>query len=121
MLDCDGQEGLESLRLASREYGNLADTLAVATSKGGGHLYFSWPVNAVVRNVVKVLPGIDVRGEGGYVIVPPSIHPCGMRYEWLGGRESQPIIAAPDWLLGLVLREPVQGLNLGKFETLAIQ
>ena len=120
VLDCDGQDGLESFWLKCKEHG-VIDTLAVRTSNEGTHLYFRWPTNGAVRTAAKVLPGVDVRGEGGYVISPGSIHPDGVQYEWLGDRESQPIADAPDWLLGLALRQPVQSAHLGECGTAAIQ
>jgi bifunctional DNA primase/polymerase-like protein len=99
----DGQDGLQSFRDLCRQHGGF-DTLGTRTSSEGSHLYFRWPSNGhVVRNSAKKIGrGIDIRGEGGYVIVPPSHHPSGAAYVWLGDREFQPIIDAPRWLLALV-------------------
>ena len=49
----------------------------------------------------KVAPGIDVRGDGGYVLAPPSIHPSGKRYEWSVDCTST-FAPAPEWLLAKI-------------------
>ena len=51
-------------------------------------------------SVSKIAPGIDVRGDGGYVLAPPSIHPTGRRYEWSVDCASS-LAEAPAWLLSL--------------------
>jgi hypothetical protein len=98
VLDVDGQVGLESfwdLSASDRQF----DTLGVKTSRGT-HLYFTFPSDSTIKNSVsKIGKKLDIRSTSGYVLVPPSIHPNGTAYEWLGGREGQPIVAAPNWLL----------------------
>lgn len=77
-LDLDVKNGLNgpaSLMKLQGEHGELPGTWTVRTRSGGLHLYWSWPVSGVVRNSVGeggrgVAPGIDVRGEGGYVRAP---------------------------------------------------
>ncbi len=60
-----------------------ASPLIVATGGGGVHLYYAMPASGEVRNRAGVLGRkIDVRGEGGYAVAPPSRHPNGGRYEW---------------------------------------
>jgi hypothetical protein len=75
-------------------------TLAQRTARGW-QMFFRWPAVGVIRNSARRLaPGLDVRGEGGYVLVPPSVHPSGVRYEWIvSGAEITP---APAWLLAMV-------------------
>jgi len=52
-----------------------------------------------VRNSVsKLAPGIDVRGDGGYVLAPPSVHPSGRAYAWSVDCAGA-IARAPDWLV----------------------
>jgi hypothetical protein len=52
-----------------------------------------------LRNRVGLAPGIDLRGEGGLIIAPPSIHPSGKAYAWIEGRgPDRPLAALPDWL-----------------------
>jgi hypothetical protein len=53
----------------------------VKTGKGY-HLYYRYPVEKDIRNSVNQELGLDIRGDGGYVVAPPSIHPSGVRYAW---------------------------------------
>jgi hypothetical protein len=55
-------------------------TLIVETGGGGWHYYFQYEEG--ITNHAGIKPGIDIRGDGGYVIVPPSVHPSGNKYEW---------------------------------------
>ena len=75
---------------------------AIARTARGRHFYFRPPLNAdryplEVPTNVGFLPGIDTRGEGGYVLSPPSLHPTGVSYIW----ESPPedgICELPYWV-----------------------
>jgi hypothetical protein len=81
VLDLDGPEGEEN----ARSLGLLSQpTLECRTGRedGGRHLYFRRPDFAISN--AAIAKKIDVRGDAGYVILPPSIHPSGKRYEWLG-------------------------------------
>jgi hypothetical protein len=75
---------------------HVPETRSVRTPSGGRHLYFSVPDGVTVRNSTsKLAGGIDIRGEGGYVLVPPSSTRVG-RYTY----ESEAHVAeAPEWLL----------------------
>jgi len=72
VLDVDGEDGEASLAALEREHGPLPATPTVLTGKGR-HLYFTYP-GVPVPNRVRVAPGLDVRGDGGYVVAPPSTH-----------------------------------------------
>jgi hypothetical protein len=80
VVDVDGEEGRKSLERLKQEHGWDAKTLTARTGKGF-HLYFANPGERV-KNRVRLLPGIDVRGEGGYVVAPPSVHASGVTYAW---------------------------------------
>lgn len=86
VLDVDmksgGPDGLSTLRKLEQEMGPFPDTLTAITGSGGLHLYFRYDPEAPVRSRADVLPGIDVRGDGGYVVAPPSLHVSGSRYKW---------------------------------------
>jgi hypothetical protein len=100
VLDFDGTEGTAAIHGISERHGeNWTRTLSVKTARGR-HFYFKYPVVAVIRNSVsKLARGLDVRGEGGYVLVPPSIHPSGAIYLWMGNGGDEQIMPAPAWLL----------------------
>lgn len=81
VIDIDGPEGEDT----ARALGILAEpTLIVTTGRpeGGRHLYFRHPgFNVSNCNIGRKL---DVRGDAGYVILPPSVHPSGKKYQALG-------------------------------------
>lgn len=52
---------------------------------GGGGVHRLFRCNGDVPNRVNVLPAVDIRGGSGYAVFPPSVHPSGLRYEWLPG------------------------------------
>jgi hypothetical protein len=100
VLDVDPRHGgAESLRRLQAERGPLAPTPQVATGGGGRHIYFAHP-GGTVRNRVALMPGIDVRGDGGLVVAPPSLHPSGRRYAWLERHSPEDLAPAPlpHWL-----------------------
>jgi len=76
IVDIDGDAGFKSL-----ESLDLPATLSVSTGKGK-HLYYRYCDNPAVSNKVGVLPGIDIRNNGGYVVAPPSTHPSGKEYKF---------------------------------------
>jgi putative DNA primase/helicase len=58
-------------------------TMTVITGGGGLHLYYKKPEGvAVVSNKVNLLPGIDIRADGGFVVAPGSKHKSGNYYKW---------------------------------------
>jgi Bifunctional DNA primase/polymerase, N-terminal/AAA domain/Primase C terminal 1 (PriCT-1) len=90
VLDADGPEGLESLTAL----GVPATTWLSKTARGY-HAFFKAPDGQRVDGRVGFMPGLDVRGEGGYVVVPPSIHSSGVRYEWLTAPDQQDLAPLP--------------------------
>lgn len=97
VLDVDLPDGPISLARLEKEFGPLPNTLEQRTGSGGRHLFLALPQGIDVRNSAgKLGPGLDIRGNGGYVILPPSIHPNGAAYEWVNELAPAP---APDWLI----------------------
>lgn len=76
----EGHSGIETLREWERVHGELPETWTSITGSGGKQLFYR--TGREVRNSANAELGVDVRGNGGYVVLPPSIHPCGEPYEW---------------------------------------
>jgi hypothetical protein len=106
VLDVDAAHGGDaSLAVLEREHGALEPTVECLTGGGGRHLYFRHP-GSDTQNRVGLRDGLDLRGDGGVVVVPPSIHPSGQAYRWREGRAPQErsVAPMPRWL-GLLLGE----------------
>jgi len=102
VLDIDvGHGGADSLAAIEQEHGAPQVTPEAITGGGGRHLYFRHP-GPVVANRVGLRPGIDLRGDGGCVVAPPSVHPSGRPYAWVAQRSPAevPLAPLPQWLLG---------------------
>lgn len=108
VLDIDGDEGESTLHRLEAEHDALPPTVEALTGKGR-HLYWRWPTGVEIRNrqVNPDLPGIDVRGNGGYVLAPHSIHPSGRAYAWSVDSNAS-FEDAPEWLLELIKGGPRQ-------------
>ena len=100
VLDCDGAAGLDWLKSRVDAGNELPETWSTRTARGL-HLYFAWPTGLEIRNSAsKLAAGIDIRGAGGCVILPPSVHPDGPQYAVVD--DSCPVSPAPPWLLELL-------------------
>jgi hypothetical protein len=84
------------LRKLEAEHGTLPATVEVITARGR-HVYFKMPAAPIRNSAGKLAPGLDIRATGGYVLVPPSVHPTGRQYEWSVDCAGA-IANAPDWL-----------------------
>lgn len=77
-------------------------TPAVNTPRGGQHLYFVNPEGDITIKA-RILPGIDYRGQGGYVVAPPSVNGTGKPYAWIDGMGLEiPLSHLPDALSNLI-------------------
>lgn len=98
-LDLDGPEGEAAIRALQQEPGGLPTTTASRT-RNGYHLLFQMPEDREIRNSAgKVAPGVDVRGTGGYIVLPPSPHPEAGHYEWIRPPADVPPADPPEWLV----------------------
>ena len=107
VLDVDPEKGgMDSLRALIAEHGAPPETYTVKTGGKGWQFYFALP-DFVVRNSVdlKGHKGIDVRGDGGQVVAPPSVSGKGP----YAVAKDVPIAAAPDWLLELIRKDEPTG------------
>ena len=108
VLDVDvanGKVGAETLATLEAEHGPLPDTAKVQTGSGGWHYYFRWPAGQEIRNDASKRLGtdLDIRGEGGQVVAPPTIHANGKRYEWVDDSGDLEVADAPQWLLEMLV------------------
>jgi hypothetical protein len=95
VLDIDPRNnGYQSLAVLVEEYGPLPATLHSKTGGGGDHYFFQ--VRGVEFTTTELAPGLDIKAEGGYVILPPSGHPSGGTYQW-ANEEKAVISDLPEW------------------------
>lgn len=88
--------------------GPLPKTVTSITGSGGRHILFRHV--AGIRNSAgtRLGEGVDVRGDGGFIVAAPSIHPCGRPYAWDVDCHpgETPIADAPGWLIEKVITPP---------------
>lgn len=111
-VDTDGgsghkYDGFAALRALEEKHGPLPPTLMAQSPTGSVHYYFRLAPGVRIKNSASEIViegdtralGIDVRGEGGMVIAPPSKHPRGGQYRWLNDLD---VADAPGWLIEIV-------------------
>ena len=82
-LDIDeekGKNGFEVLKEWQQEHKELPETCQSITGRGGYHLFYK--DSAHWKSQAGLYEGVDIRGEGGYIVALPSLHKNGRRYEW---------------------------------------
>jgi putative DNA primase/helicase len=98
VLDVDPRNGGDkSLEVLLETYGRLPETSHAITGGGGDHYFFD--VHGLTIPSGELAPGIDIKAEGGYVILPPSSHASGKRYEWTNNTNVSDM---PAWLEALL-------------------
>ena len=75
-VDADGPKGIDWINC------NLPKTGVYSVTANGLHAIFAIPRDTVIRNSVRLASEVDIRGEGGYFVAPPSIHNSGHQYKW---------------------------------------
>jgi hypothetical protein len=111
-VDQHGEDGEATLRKSASRLGDLPETIEQRTGSGGRQLFFRYPVEHDCRNTAGAKrglgPGLDTRGRGGFVVVPPSLHPCGDHYRWITGPHQGALAELPaGWVERLERREAV--------------
>jgi putative DNA primase/helicase len=103
VLDVDGEVGKASLETLEAKHGRLPKTVTVKTGKGL-HLYFRCDGARIANSAGRLGKGIDVRGDGGYVVGAGSVHSSGAVYWYVDGRALGEIdvASAPGWLIELI-------------------
>jgi len=120
VLDIDPKnDGETSFDKVEEVYGKVPDDVFSITGSGGRHYVFKHPGD-IGRSTTNLWPGIDTRGDGGYIVVPPSNHASGKEYFW--DAEADPLNGAtpkavPQWLIkklgqGKALATPPENITL---------
>ena len=109
VVDCDKAKEIDGTALwlkLAEDRGDLPETACADTGGGGAHFCYAMQEGIAVNNQQGLLVeghrvvGIDVRGSGGYIVAPPSVHASGRRYAWK--RDLDHLKAAPGWVQELV-------------------
>lgn len=98
VLDLDSDDAVKEAEALG-----IPDTITVRTGKGV-HVYFQHP-GGTIGNRAGIRPGVDIRGDGGYVVAPGSLHPSGSTYEWGNPPGLFSLAPVPAWLSDM-LRTP---------------
>ncbi len=107
VLDVDGEEGKETLRELVKQHRDVPtfSNGPRAVTGGGGYHFFFKPSG--LGNKVKFAPGLDLKGDGGYIVAPPSLHHSGKRYEFEIGLKEGLIPELPGWPVHLVKKKSI--------------
>ena len=91
VVDCDDADAYRRVQEL------LPDSLIIPVAKTprGWHLYFIYPAGSKITTGAGIMPGVDFRGEGGYIIAPPSVNGDGKAYAWEDGLSLQDTAPAP--------------------------
>ena len=110
-LAAHGVDGLASIVALETTYGRLPDTLTAASPRGSIHRYFKHPGAGlkIKCSASAIAPGVDVLGDNGMIVAPPTTRPGVGIYEWVN---DLPLAEAPDWLLELVKDRPHEAPNI---------
>lgn len=112
VLDVDPRHGGDvSLEALIEQHGPLPTTVESLTGGGGRHIFFRYPGYPVKSGAGALGPGLDIKGDGGYIVATPSLHASGRRYEWEASSrpDKVPIAEAPAWLLAKLRPEATNG------------
>lgn len=105
-VDFDSERGIDGYKVLDellQQYGLLPATWTEETPRGGRHYYFKYPqTSEPIKYNKDIGPGLDIKSDGGYIIVAPSTRSDGKAYRTINGPEL--LAEAPDWLLDLAVK-----------------
>lgn len=108
LLDIDPRNGGDdSLTDLQQEHGQLPDAPTVLTGGGGRHIWFKRPdIPPGFKFKKEIAPGVEVKCQQGYVVVPPSAHASGKAYDWELSQHIKdlPLGPPPAWVLQCALQ-----------------
>ncbi len=106
VLDIDPDNGGDyTIAELLAQHEPLPDTVEAITSSGGRHIFFRANGEGIRNSAGKLGSGLDIRGEGGYIVAAPSLHRSGGRYEWeaSGHPDDTDLASVPNWLRALLI------------------
>jgi hypothetical protein len=107
VLDVDyDRDGFSTLAQVQEQHGNLPDTATVKTGGGGRHYYFHAAAPIPSRKD-RWGDGVELKGDGTYVVLPGSVHPSGARYTWVRPQLAASPAACPTWIMECVAETAV--------------
>lgn len=91
VVDCDNDGAYQKIQDL------LPDSFVtcIAKTPRGYHIYLIYPKGEQISNAAGIMPGVDVRGQGGYIIAPGSVNAEGKAYAWLEGLGIDDVALAP--------------------------
>ena len=96
----EGTDGMQAVTAWQEEHGAWPETPASITGSGGRHYLFRVP--ETIGNCVCAELGVDIRGDRGCIVLPPSVHPNGSVYSWEISPGDYPITDANESVLGFI-------------------
>ena len=112
VIDVDegpGKAGGDTINDLQFLNGDLPHTVTARTGGGGRHIFVLHPRDVWIATGRNVLgPGVDVRGDGGFIVAAPSLHESGRYYLWDAAAHPRDtaIAAAPAWLIEMAEAPP---------------
>ena len=96
-LACRDFDNMAEYKQWQQDYSDLAKKLPTVKTSKGIHVYFEWPVQGI-----KYITNGELRGSGGYCLLPPSIYPDGKVYQWVNPLSNGSLLAIDPKLAGFM-------------------
>jgi hypothetical protein len=119
VVDIDPRHGgFDTLAKLEAEHGRFSRDAVVFTGGRGIHLYYRYPKKGAPKGSGAGVfgPGIDLKGNDGYIIAPPSLHFALELYHWRGGQMPAVLPTAPEWLVAMARENASSSRNIRRSE-----